>query len=66
LEKSTTPVSVSALEPSSATAIASSHMRRRLVSPMFTQSDTAPMVQKLVLLPTAPKMKARTKAPSAT
>ncbi len=33
---------------------------------MFTQSDTAPMVQKWVLLPTAPKMKARIKAPPVT
>jgi hypothetical protein len=38
----------------------------RLVSPMFTQSDTAPMVQKLVLLPTAPNMKASANAPPAT
>ena len=41
-------------------------MRMRPVSPMFTQSDTAPMVQKWVLLPTAPKMKARTNAPPVT
>ena len=34
--------------------MASNHARRRLVSPMFTQSETAPMVQKLVLLATAP------------
>ena len=50
----------------SATAIASSHMRMRPVSPMFTQSDTAPMVQKLVLLPTAPKMNASANAPPVT
>ncbi len=50
----------------SATAMASSHMRSRFLSPMFTQSETAPMVQKLVLLPTAPKMKARTNAPPVT
>ncbi len=43
--------------------MASSHMRRRPVSPMLTQSDTAPMVQKWVLLPTAPKMNARRNAP---
>ena len=46
--------------------MASSHMRMRLLSPMLTQSDTAPMVQKLVLLPTAPKMKASAKAPPVT
>src|SRR5437764_6115182 len=46
--------------------MARSHMRRREVSPMFTQSETAPMVQKRVLLPTAPKMKARMKAPPVT
>src|SRR5213593_142715 len=46
--------------------MASSHMRMRARSPMFTQSDTAPMVQKWVLLPTAPKMKASTKAPPVT
>src|SRR5438067_5090855 len=49
-----------------ATAMARSHMRSREVSPMFTQSETAPMVQKRVLLPTAPKMKARMKAPPVT
>jgi hypothetical protein len=32
----------------------------------LTQSDTAPMVQKSVLLPTAPKMKASRKAPPVT
>ena len=31
-----------------ATAIASSHMRMRPQWPMFTMSDSAPMVQKLV------------------
>src|SRR5436190_6237355 len=49
-----------------ATAIARSHMRMRDRSPMFTQSETAPMVQKWVLLPTAPKTKARRKAPPTT
>ena len=33
---------------------------------MFTQSATAPMVQKWVRLPTAPKMKARANAPPVT
>ena len=35
-------------------------------SPMLTQSDTAPIVQKWVLLPTAPKINARRKAPPVT
>ena len=65
-DRSTTPASCIAFAPSTATAIASSHMRMRLLSPMFTQSDTAPMVQKLVLLATAPKTKARTNAPQVT
>jgi hypothetical protein len=65
-ERLMTPARCRAFEPSTATAIASSHMRMRLLSPMFTQSDTAPMVQKLVLLPTAPKMNARMNAPTAT
>ena len=33
---------------------------------MLTQSDTAPMVQKWVLLPTAPKTNASANAPPAT
>ena len=33
---------------------------------MFTQSETAPMVQKCVRLPTAPKMKASRNAPPVT
>src|SRR5205809_7698572 len=65
-DRSTTPPSCSAEAPSTATAMASIHMRMRERSPMFTQSDTAPMVQKWVLLPTAPKMKARMKAPPVT
>src|SRR5688572_9903928 len=64
--RSMTPATCSALEPRSATAIASSHMRMRSRLPMLTQSDTAPMVQKRVLLPTAPKMKARANAPPVT
>src|SRR5471032_2985148 len=60
------PASASALEPRMDTAMASSHMRMRFQSPMLTTSETAPMVQKLVLLPTAPKMKARMKAPQST
>src|SRR5689334_21158284 len=46
--------------------MASSHMRMRDRSPMLIQSETAPMVQKWVLLPTAPKMNARTNAPPVT
>jgi hypothetical protein len=41
-------------------------MRIRLRSPILTQSDTAPMVQKLVLFPTAPKIKASRNAPPVT
>src|SRR5438445_12851161 len=41
-------------------------MRMRFQSPMLTTSDTAPMVQKCVLLPTAPKRKASAKAPHTT
>ena len=41
--------------PRIATAIASTHMRMRVQSPMLTMSETAPIVQKLVLLPTNPK-----------
>src|SRR2546428_6842920 len=46
--------------------MASSHMRMRFQSPMLTTSDTAPMVQNCVLLPTAPKTKASAKAPHTT
>src|SRR5713101_2605034 len=66
LERSTSPASCRALAPAVATAIASSHMRMRFQSPMLTTSDTAPMVQKCVLLPTAPKTKASAKAPHTT
>src|SRR6266446_117431 len=41
-------------------------MRMRFQSPMLTTSDTAPMVQKCVLLPTAPKRKASARAPHTT
>src|SRR5258708_32087434 len=46
--------------------MASSHMRMRFQSPMLTTSDTAPMGQKVGLLPTAPKRKASAKAPHTT
>src|SRR5882672_2040658 len=60
------PASCRALAPAVATAMARSHMRMRFQSPMLTTSETAPMVQKCVLLPTAPKMKVRAKAPQTT
>src|SRR5258708_1946967 len=60
------PPSCSACVPRIATAIASSHMRIRPQLPMFTTSETAPMVQKFVRLATAPKMNARTNPPAAT
>src|SRR5690349_13138166 len=41
-------------------------MRMRFQSPMLTTSDTAPMVQKCVLLETAPKTNARANAPQTT
>src|SRR5262245_1067712 len=41
-------------------------MRMRLQSPMLTTSETAPMVQKCVLLATAPKTNARANAPHTT
>src|SRR5258706_6686046 len=66
LERSTRPASCRALAPAVATAMASSHMRMRFQSPMLTTSDTASMVKKCVLLPTAPKMKVRAKAPQTT
>src|SRR6267378_5716770 len=46
--------------------MARSHMRMRFQSPMLTTSDTAPMVQKWVLLPTAPKRKASANPPHTT
>jgi len=39
-----------------ATAIASSHIRIRVQSPMLTMSDTAPIVQKFVMLPMKPNI----------
>src|SRR6267142_3141682 len=65
-ERSTSPDSCKALAPAVATAMASSHMRMRFQSPMLTTSDTAPMVQKCVLLATAPKTKASANAPHTT
>src|SRR5687768_1551943 len=49
-----------------ATAMASSHMRMRPQLPMLTTSDTAPMVQKLVRLATAPKTRPSANPPHAT
>ena len=48
------PAASSAITPASATAIENTQARMRPVSPMLTQSETAPMAQKLVLLVTAP------------
>src|SRR5690606_38283915 len=58
---STTPCVCIAHTPSIATAIASSHMRMRVQSPMWTMSETAPIVQKFVLLPTNPNTAPRAK-----
>src|SRR6185437_5182598 len=60
------PASCSACVPRIATAIARSHMRMRAQLPMFTRSDTAPMVQKLVRFATAPNTKASAKPAHAT
>src|SRR5216683_2015998 len=65
-DRSTSPASCRPLAPAVATAMASSHMRMRFQSLMLTTSDTAPMVQKCVLLPTAPNRKASAKAPHTT
>ena len=46
------------MTPASATAIENTQARMRPVSPILSQSDTAPMAQKLVLLVTAPMMAA--------
>jgi hypothetical protein len=54
------------VSPVSATVIANTQARMRPVSPMLTQSETAPMVQKLVLLATAPMMIAITNTASST
>src|SRR5262245_33311248 len=60
------PPSSSAFAPMIATAIESNHMRMRFQSPMLTTSDTAPIVQKSVLLPTKPNTNASANAPHAT
>src|SRR6185312_13784111 len=60
------PASCSACVPMIATAIARSHMRMRAQLPMFTTSDTAPMVQKFARFAAAPKTKASAKPPQAT
>ena len=57
-ERLTAPDASSAITPASATAIENTQARMRPVSPMLTQSETAPMAQKLVLLVTAPMMTA--------
>jgi hypothetical protein len=45
-------------------AIANTHERMRPVSPMLTQSETAPMVQKRVFWPIAPSTRAMPKTES--
>ena len=57
----TRPAASRPITPSTPTAMASTQARRRPVSPMLTQSETAPMVQKLVLLTTAPMTSATAK-----
>jgi len=49
------------LKPATATAIASTHMRMRVQSPMLTMSAMAPMVQKFVFWARAPKTIAQAK-----
>ena len=64
--RSTCPAYDSRLVPTMATAIASSHIRMRPQWPMLTMSDSAPIVQKLVLAATRPKTKAIAKPPPTT
>src|ERR1700684_587437 len=49
-----------------ATAMANSHMRMRVQTPMLTTSDTAPIVQKPERFAAAPKTKASANAANAT
>ena len=53
-------------DASLATATASIQVRMRVHEPMFTMSDSAPMVQKLVLWATAPNTNASAKPPQTT
>ena len=55
LAASTQPRPTIALKPAMATAIASTHMRRRVKSRMLTMSASAPIVQKCVRCAIAPK-----------
>ena len=66
LPRSTSPSNPKRLAPRMATAMASSHMRMRPQSPMFTTSDTAPMAQKPVRWAAAPNRKASAKPSSGT
>jgi hypothetical protein len=66
LPASTQPMPTIALKPAVATAIASTHMRRRVKSPMLTMSASAPIVQKCVLCAIAPKASASAKADQST
>ena len=56
------PAPTMALKPMMAVAMASTHMRMRVQSPMFTTSAMAPMVQKWVRCANAPKTVASAKA----
>ena len=62
LPASTQPKPTITLNPSTATAMARTHMRMRVQSPMLTMSDSAPMVQKCVRWVMAPKATARENA----
>src|SRR4030095_9292919 len=66
LAVSISPVATRTPVPAMATAIASTHIRMRLQSPKVAMSTTAPIVQKLTRLATAPKTKASAKARPAT
>ena len=58
----TQPRPTMVLKPITATAMASTHMRRRVQSPMVITSAIAPLVQKRVCWATAPNSTASAKA----
>ena len=62
----TQPPAASTPKPSVATPAASAHWRSRVVSPMFTTSLMAPMVQKPVRCMMAPNTADSAKVPSST
>ena len=63
---SASPRYSSIVTPATATAMPSTQARMRPLSPMLTRSETAPMVQKLVLYATAPSTSAIRKPASST